>query len=77
MRFDMESNIFHFDLVYCWFSITSVLSESHFEQSEFTSRKFSNQSEVSCKHIFTGNKTAANNFKNSKRKQLFQILTIH
>ena len=59
----MESNIFHFDLVYCWFSITSVLSESHFEQSEFTSRKFSNQSEVSCKHIFTGNKTSANNFK--------------
>ena len=77
MRFDMKSNIFHFDLVYCWFSITSVLSESHFEQSEFTSDKFSNQSEVSCKQIFTGNKTAANNVKNSKRKQLFQILTIH
>ena len=77
MRFDMKSNIFHFDLVYCWFSIRSVLSESHFEQSEFTSGKFSNQSEVSCKQTFTGNKTAANNVKNSKRKQLFQILTIH
>ena len=73
----MKSNIFHFDLVYCWFSIRSVLSESHFEQSEFTSGKFSNQSEVSCKQTFTGNKTAANNVKNSKRKQLFQILTIH
>ena len=64
-------------MVYCWFSITSVLSEFHFEQSEFASGKFSNQTEVSCKHVFTGNKTAANNFKKNKRKQLVQILTIH